>query len=93
MAADEIMQDSDLAPESRSDAFSGGIAGGGHIASSLPEVQQASPDFDASGSVLTAANLYSGVLNGSSENTLRISSPYDLAMRQTLQSSGKGTIQ
>lgn len=80
----------------RSAEFSGGTQGGGgsaYIASSLPKVIQAPAAFDSSGSVLQAANKYSGVGNGSSSGTLKIADPYSLAMRDQLASSGSGTTE
>jgi hypothetical protein len=88
----DLQQSDEQTLESRTDAFSGGVAGGGaaHIASSLPRVQQATPTFDPTSSVLLAANTYSGVGNGSSSGTMRISNPFGQAMKDQLQSSGSG---
>jgi hypothetical protein len=79
--------------ESRSNAFAGGVAGGGlgtYVASVLPRVQQAKPAFDPSGSVLQAANQYSGIGNASSDSTLKISDPYGVNMRNSLRQSSSG---
>jgi hypothetical protein len=84
--------DDSQAQASRSSQFSDGIAGGGAVASSLPQVAQASPDFDSSGSVLTAANAYSGLGLGSSDSTMRIANPYGLAMRDSLRATGSGKV-
>ena len=82
-------------PASRIQEFGGGIVGGGttHIAGTLPEVNQAPASFDASGSVLMAANQFSGVGLGSSNSTVRINNAYGAMMRDQLKESGNGTIQ
>jgi hypothetical protein len=88
------MADDDLQQDSRSAHFDAGASGSGAgttIASSLPRVAQVNPAFDASGSVLDAANRFSGVGNGSSSSTMRISDPYGQSMRDQLKSSGSGT--
>jgi len=80
---DDLMQ----APESRSSAFASGQTGsmeGMHVATATPSPRPAERAFNPASSVLMAANRYSGVLNASSEGTLRISNPYGLAMKETL---------
>lgn len=94
---DDLQQQGDAqASESRAQAFSGGMSGGGgsaYIASALPRVQQAPRAFNPSASVLMAANSYSGVGNGTSGGTLRISNPFGAAMMSTLKQSGSGKAQ
>lgn len=87
MADDGLMHDGQ--PQaSRTSEFSSGIAGGGSIASALPEVAQATPNFNPSSSVLMAANQYSGLGLGSSDSTMRIANPYGIAMRDQLKAIG-----
>ena len=52
--------------------------------------QGVTPAFDPAGSVLLAANQYSGIGLGSSDVTMRISNPYGTAMRDQLKESGSG---
>ncbi len=91
--ADLQQDDDERAPESRTAHFSAGASGSGMgstIASVLPQVQQARPDFDPTGSVLQAANSWSGVGNGSSDSTLRVADPYGLNMRNSLRQMDDG---
>jgi hypothetical protein len=68
--------------------FDGGAGGfGANVASALPQVAQASPNFDSSG-VLMAANKYSGLGLGSSDSTMHIQDPYGIAMRDQLKQTG-----
>jgi hypothetical protein len=95
MTTDDQGTDMGQVPESRTDAFAGGRAGGGpgvHIATAIP-VQQADPSFNPASSVLLAANQYSGVGLGSSDATMRVSNAYGVMMRDQLKQSGSGKVQ
>jgi hypothetical protein len=92
----DLQQDDEQAPESRTAHFSAGASGSGMgstIASALPQVKQASPDFDPASSVLLASNQYSGLGNASSDSTLKIANPYGLSMRNSIRQGNMGTSQ
>lgn len=61
---------------------------GVHTATAM-RAPQADPSFQPA-SVLMASNQYSGVGNGSSDNTLSVTEPYQKSMRDQLR-AGEGT--
>jgi hypothetical protein len=98
MPGEDLTSQEDDSPNSggRSAHFQGGVNGGGfgaHIASALPKVKQASPDFDPASSVLMAANQYSGVGLGSSDSTMRVSNPYGMSMRNSIKQMDDGNAE
>jgi hypothetical protein len=88
--ADE-REDQDIGRAAHFRSGASGDFSGTHAATSIPEVQQASPVFNPASSVLMAANQFSGVTNASSEGTLKVSNPYGLMMAESLKQSGTGT--
>lgn len=82
------------ASESRAQAFSGGVTGGGgvSIASALPRVQQANPEFNASASALMIPNsmrTINGVSDSSYMNQMLPYANKNSPMAKAQQEAGK----
>lgn len=82
------MTDEQQQPLSRAGHFAAGVTGEPeHIATAIPPPQQADPTFQPA-SVQMSQNQYSGVGNGSSDNTMSVLEPYQKSMRDQLRAGG-----